>query len=139
MEIRPCPECGQSAQLMVHIETCPFQGDIYRCPVCRSIWYGDELDEIARKETPMYDTPNPNVDKYQQMKEMIAVLLPGYIYQFPGTEEKAASVIKEFEDMEQARATIVGVDDTVTATMEYLNHHFQGTKKPEWYANLTES
>lgn len=84
----------------------------------------------------MYSTPNPNVDKYKQMEHMIIVLLPSYISDTSDTH-KAAEVIREFGDMEQARATIVGVEDTAVAVTEYLDHHFYDEPKPQWYANLT--
>jgi hypothetical protein len=85
----------------------------------------------------MYATANPFVDKYKLMQRQIEALLPAYVIE---TEERllAAKILQEFADMEQARATVVGVDDPSEAVVGYLDHHFFGAPKPLWYRNLTE-
>ena len=133
----PCPDCGQREEPLRYLNTDPANGDLYRCPKCGSVWYADEL-EVFEKEAQMYQYENPNVDKYKQMEHMIIVLLPSYLARHPGKEELAAAIIKEFANMEAARATIVGVDDTAAAVADYLNHHFQGGPKPTWYDSLTK-
>ena len=49
MEIRPCPECGQNYLPMQYLGE-DNNGDYYRCRICRTVWTGDELEEIARKQ-----------------------------------------------------------------------------------------
>lgn len=134
--LSPCQECGQSDYPLTYLTTDKHLGDLYRCPLCRSLWRGDELTKLFAKENRMYSSTNPNVDKYKQMEKIILILLPAYVQRY-GMPELAAAIVKEFADMEQARQTIVGVEDTAKATVEYLDHHYTGSHKPFWYEKLT--
>lgn len=84
----------------------------------------------------MYSETSPFIDKYKQMEKIMSLVLPHYISQ-TGNVVMAAEIVVEFANMEMVRQTIVGVVDVVAATLDYLNHHFFGTPKPFWYAQLT--
>ena len=132
-----CPDCNQRERPLVYFNTDPLNGDLYRCPLCGGVWYEDELGRIYKRQE-MYSYENPTVDKYKQMEHMLIVLLPAYLVRNPDEDELAARIIQEFANMEAARQTIVEVPDTAQAIIQYLDHHFKGTAKPDWYKSLTE-
>jgi hypothetical protein len=75
----------------------------------------------------------------EEMRTMLTTMIPVYEAKeediIPGL---GPSLIKEMNDMlEFAGATVTGVDDRAQAIIDYLEHHYHGGDKPEWYANLT--
>jgi len=88
----------------------------------------------------MYEGRNPNTDRFDQMRRQLQVLLPLYELKYcAGQGNMAANIIREFDDMEQARKTVIdGSEDTVMSVTSYLNHHYLNHPKPLWYRNLTE-
>lgn len=90
----------------------------------------------------MYATRNEVVNKYQQFRHMVAVVLPSYEARHAGnTGRLALEIMRELDDMEAAGTTMVqGVEaaGSVESAVAYLDHHYTGAPKPEWYRNLTE-
>ena len=84
-----------------------------------------------------------------EMQLMLTTMIPAYEvayidkYGDPDDPEEGLPgigtvLIKEFNDMlEFAGATVTGVEDRALAVLDYLNCHYAGAEKPEWYANLT--
>lgn len=81
-------------------------------------------------------------DYQEEMRTMLTTMIPVFeLYYSRDNQalvELGPSLVKEMNDMlEFAGHTVISVEDRAQAILDYLNYHYSGAAKPDWYATLT--